>query len=230
MHASQGGPESPCPEGPVSAYAAAEIGGLVEEAADGGPLAVVAVDIPIGLPDTGRRQADVLARKAVGPRWQSVFMTPVRPALEAHDYETAADLSRSLAGEGISRQAFALQAQDPPGRPLGTGDPAPKKWWKSTPRPASQHSPEPRCSPASRPGPAQSYGAVSWPERELTFLMTLAWRARKPAFDHTQHAAAAAGPPCASFAARRGPHPVRPNCSVTDCRAPSGRNAEFACA
>jgi predicted RNase H-like nuclease len=98
-------------EGTVSAYAAAEIGGLVEEAAAGGPLAVIAVDIPIGLPDTGRRQADVLARKAVGPLWPSVFMTPVRPALEAPDYATAADLSRRLAGEGISRQAFALQAK-----------------------------------------------------------------------------------------------------------------------
>ena len=98
-------------EGTVSAYAAAEIGGLVEEAAADGPLAVIAVDIPIGLPDTGRRQADVLARKAVGPLWPSVFMTPVRPALEAPDYATATDLSRRLAGEGISRQAFALQAK-----------------------------------------------------------------------------------------------------------------------
>ena len=54
----------------VSAYAAAEIGGLVEEATVGGPLAVIAVDIPIGLPDAGRRQADILARKAVGPLWR----------------------------------------------------------------------------------------------------------------------------------------------------------------
>jgi predicted RNase H-like nuclease len=98
-------------EGAVSAYTATEIDGLVEEAAAGGPVAVVAVDIPIGLPDTGRRQADVLARKAVGPRWPSVFMTPVRPALEAADYATAADLSRRLSGEGISSQAFALQAK-----------------------------------------------------------------------------------------------------------------------
>ena len=95
----------------VSAYAAAEIGGLVEEATVGGQLAVVAVDIPIGLPDTGRRQADILARKAVGPLWPSVFMTPVRPAMEAPDYATVADLSPRLAGEGISRQAFALQAK-----------------------------------------------------------------------------------------------------------------------
>jgi predicted RNase H-like nuclease len=97
-------------EGAVGAYAAAEIGGLVGEAAADGPLAVIAVDIPIGLPDTGRRQADILTRKKVGPLWPSVFMTPVRAALEAADYATAAGLSR-LAGEGISRQTFALQAK-----------------------------------------------------------------------------------------------------------------------
>ena len=98
-------------EGAVVAYAAAEIGGLVGEAAADGPLAVIAVDIPIGLPDTGRRQADILTRKKVGPLWPSVFMTPVRAALEAADYATAAGLSRRLAGEGISRQAFALQTK-----------------------------------------------------------------------------------------------------------------------
>jgi predicted RNase H-like nuclease len=98
-------------EGAVSAYVAADIGGLVAEAAVDRPPAVIAIDIPIGLPDAGRRQADVLARKAVGPLWSSVFMTPVRPALAAGDYATAADLSRRLAGEGISRQAFALRAK-----------------------------------------------------------------------------------------------------------------------
>jgi predicted RNase H-like nuclease len=95
----------------VSAYAAAEITALVEDAAADGPLEVVAVDIPIGLPDMGRRQADVLARKAVGPLWASVFMTPVRPAMEASDYAAAAEASHRLAGEGISRQAFALQVK-----------------------------------------------------------------------------------------------------------------------
>jgi predicted RNase H-like nuclease len=98
-------------QGALSAHAAAGIGDLVEDASSGGPLAVIAIDIPIGLPDTGRRQADLLVRKAVGPRWASVFVTPVRPALEAGDYASAAALSRRLAGEGISRQAFALQAK-----------------------------------------------------------------------------------------------------------------------
>ena len=98
-------------QGTLSAHAAAGIGDLVEDASSGGPLAVIAIDIPIGLPDTGRRQADLLVRKAVGPRWASVFVTPVRPALEAGDYASAAALSLRLAGEGISRQAFGLQAK-----------------------------------------------------------------------------------------------------------------------
>jgi predicted RNase H-like nuclease len=75
--------------GTVSAYVAAGIGDLVEDACSGGPLSVIAIDIPIGLPDQGRHQADLLVRKAVGPRRASVFMTPVRPALEAADYASA---------------------------------------------------------------------------------------------------------------------------------------------
>jgi predicted RNase H-like nuclease len=98
-------------QGTVSAHLAARIGDLVEDASSSGPLSVIAIDIPIGLPDRGRRQADLLIRKAVGPRWASVFMTPVRPSLEAADFATATAASRRLAGEGISRQAFALQAK-----------------------------------------------------------------------------------------------------------------------
>ncbi len=69
------------------------------------------IDIPIGLPDTGRRRADLLARKAAGPRWASVFITPVRAALEAGDHLSASAINRRLTGEGISRQAFALQTK-----------------------------------------------------------------------------------------------------------------------
>lgn len=96
-------------EGRTTAHFAPTIGELVRLAEAGGGLAVVAVDIPIGLPDNGRRQADVLARLAVGPRWPSVFLTPVRAALEAEDYRFALEISHRLTGQGISRQAFALR-------------------------------------------------------------------------------------------------------------------------
>jgi len=63
-----------------------------------GPLAVVAIDIPIGLPDRGRRQADVLAGKAVGTLTSLVFMTPTRAALDAPDHRTASARNHALAG------------------------------------------------------------------------------------------------------------------------------------
>jgi predicted RNase H-like nuclease len=91
------------------AYVHAEIAGLVALAAEAGPLAVVGIDIPIGLADAGLRQADLLARRAAGPRWASVFITPVRTAVEAADYQQACEINRRLAGCGISRQAFNLR-------------------------------------------------------------------------------------------------------------------------
>jgi len=70
----------------------------------------VGVDMPIGLPATGEREADRLARKFVGPRWSSVFMTPPRRVLEAETYAAANELARTLpGGKGISRQAWALK-------------------------------------------------------------------------------------------------------------------------
>ncbi|SRR5581483_1114329 len=98
-------------DGAVDLYFATVIGDLAEQAAAGGPLDVIAIDMPIGLPDAGRRQADMLARKLAGPRWASVFMTPVRAALEEDDYAAATAVNLKLAGEGISRQAHGLRAK-----------------------------------------------------------------------------------------------------------------------
>jgi len=94
----------------VRALVRAEIGALVRAAADeSGPLRVVAIDIPIGLADASTRQADLLARKAAGPRSASVFGTPVRAALQAAAYADALAVSRALTGHGISSQAFRLR-------------------------------------------------------------------------------------------------------------------------
>ncbi|HUA41934.1 MAG TPA: DUF429 domain-containing protein [Streptosporangiaceae bacterium] len=96
-------------DGGVRAYVHAEIAGLVTLAAADGRLAAIGIDIPIGLADAGLRQADVLARKAAGPRWASVFVTPVRQALTVADHQQASELNRQLTGSGISRQAFNLR-------------------------------------------------------------------------------------------------------------------------
>jgi predicted RNase H-like nuclease len=95
-------------DGPV-AYVAATISELVDQASQDGPLTVVGIDIPIGLPDNTRRQADVLAKQAIGPLRSSVFITPVRAALDAPDHRTATARNRALAGEGVSVQAFRLK-------------------------------------------------------------------------------------------------------------------------
>jgi predicted RNase H-like nuclease len=93
----------------VCAYVHAEIAGLVALALAGGTLRAIGIDIPIGLADAGLRQADVLARKAAGPRWASVFVTPVRQALMVPDHRQASALNKQLTGSGISRQAFNLR-------------------------------------------------------------------------------------------------------------------------
>src|ERR1039458_5068195 len=104
-------PPGDLPPGDAWPYVAPTIRQLAEVAAADGPLLVIAIDIPIGLADTGRRRADQLARPALGRRWPSLFITPVREAVEAGDFPAALTANRRLAGEGISRQAFALRAK-----------------------------------------------------------------------------------------------------------------------
>ena len=71
-------------------------------------IAVVAVDIPIGLRGTERRTADVKARAMLGPRRSSLFWTPPLCVLHADSYEEANRLSRECAGEGLSKQFYGL--------------------------------------------------------------------------------------------------------------------------
>jgi predicted RNase H-like nuclease len=75
---------------------------------DAGELAAVAVDIPIGLPTSGPRRADVEARRQLGPRRSSVFPAPARSVLAASSYEEACALSRAASGKAISRQLFNI--------------------------------------------------------------------------------------------------------------------------
>jgi predicted RNase H-like nuclease len=93
----------------ISAFVAADIGRLLALANADGPIDVIAIDIPIGLADDRPRQADLLARNAAGPRWASVFVTPVRLALLIENHAEASALNRRLTGTGISRQAYNLR-------------------------------------------------------------------------------------------------------------------------
>ncbi|HEY2505969.1 MAG TPA: DUF429 domain-containing protein [Streptosporangiaceae bacterium] len=96
-------------DGRPQAIVGGQIAEVVDAATQAGPLRAVAIDIPIGLADTGFRQADLLARKAAGARWASVFATPIRGALAFDTYADALALSRSVTGSGISAQAFRLR-------------------------------------------------------------------------------------------------------------------------
>ena len=74
-------------------------------------IQVVGIDIPIGLPDSSIRQADVLARRALPGRASSVFTTLTRPAYLAADRAAADAVNRGLSGQGVGAQAFALRAK-----------------------------------------------------------------------------------------------------------------------
>src|SRR6185295_8826152 len=72
------------------------------------PWALAAIDIPIGLPDSGAREADSAARKFVGPRASSVFPCPIRPALAAASWQEACAITYQHNGHRISKQTFAI--------------------------------------------------------------------------------------------------------------------------
>lgn len=69
---------------------------------------VVAIDIPIGLTDSGARQCDILARNLLGPRKTSVFPAPIRPALAGRDRQSAHDISMAIHGKGVAAQSFGI--------------------------------------------------------------------------------------------------------------------------
>ncbi|QSG12253.1 putative nuclease, RNAse H fold [Halapricum desulfuricans] len=70
--------------------------------------AAILVDVPIGLPEAGRRACDRQAKEFLGDRASSVFWTPCREAVEAPTYERARQENESCRGDGLSSQAWGL--------------------------------------------------------------------------------------------------------------------------
>jgi predicted RNase H-like nuclease len=75
--------------------------------------AIIAIDIPIGLPERsgiGGRRADVEARANLGARQSSVFAVPARAAVAAADYASAcaAALAHSDPPRKVSKQTYNL--------------------------------------------------------------------------------------------------------------------------
>jgi len=71
--------------------------------------AIVAIDIPIGLLDSGPRLCDLEARKVLGrPRSSSVFPAPVRRILGAATYAEACAVGRAADGRAINRETWNI--------------------------------------------------------------------------------------------------------------------------
>lgn len=70
--------------------------------------AVVAIDIPIGLSESGPRSCDHHARRFLGRRASSVFPAPLRPLLALREYAEANRVARDLQKRGISKQGWAI--------------------------------------------------------------------------------------------------------------------------
>jgi predicted RNase H-like nuclease len=69
----------------------------------------VGIDMPIGLPPEGRRECDLLAKRALGSAHSRVFHAPPRPVLTATTYAEGAAVHRVHAGGlGMSVQTWNI--------------------------------------------------------------------------------------------------------------------------
>lgn len=77
-------------------------------------IQAVGIDMPLGLVETGRRQADLDARAFVGTRRNSVFLMPPRAVWQQEDiwhedsWEQANQRCRQLTGHGLTHQTWGL--------------------------------------------------------------------------------------------------------------------------
>ncbi|MBD1546908.1 DUF429 domain-containing protein [Roseibium aggregatum] len=76
-------------------------------------VSVIAVDMPIGLPDrigAGGRGPEKAARRHLGERQSSVFAVPARSAVYAEDYAQACEIAQTTSEppKKVSKQAFYL--------------------------------------------------------------------------------------------------------------------------
>lgn len=70
---------------------------------------ILAIDIPIGLPDLGLRTCDAAARSILGPgRGSSVFPAPIRSLLAASSHAEASAVREKAEGKRISIQTWAI--------------------------------------------------------------------------------------------------------------------------
>ena len=70
---------------------------------------LIAIDVPIGLTDSGPRACDREARRFLGPpRASSVFPAPIRKVLAARSWEEACAIRSCVEGKRMSKQAWGI--------------------------------------------------------------------------------------------------------------------------
>jgi predicted RNase H-like nuclease len=125
------------PGAPVRGVFGTHIGEIVEAAsatsgASASQLAAVGVDMPLHLSDDGHRSCDLEARRHLGAKRSSLFVTPPRAALQAETYEEACAIARAATSAAPSRQAWALRTK------VLELD----AWWPTAPCPVHEVHPE----------------------------------------------------------------------------------------
>jgi predicted RNase H-like nuclease len=73
---------------------------------------LIAIDVPIGLPEAGARECDRAARRLLGrPRRSSVFPAPVRAVLEASSHREACMIWERMEKKRMPIQAWSIVAK-----------------------------------------------------------------------------------------------------------------------
>jgi predicted RNase H-like nuclease len=95
----------------VTVTAGASLATLLAPERDPAGTTVIGIDMPLGLLETGWREADRAARGLLGPRRSSVFAIPPRAVWAEASYQAANQRCRELTGQGFSVQAWGLRAK-----------------------------------------------------------------------------------------------------------------------
>jgi predicted RNase H-like nuclease len=95
----------------VTVTAGVCLAALLAPERDSAGTTMVGIDMPLGLLETGWREADRAARGLLGPRRSSVFAIPPRAVWAEASYRAANQRCRELTGQGFSIQAWGLRAK-----------------------------------------------------------------------------------------------------------------------
>jgi predicted RNase H-like nuclease len=72
---------------------------------------LILIDIPIGLPDSGKRRCDTETRKILNRRASCVFPVPCRQALHARTYRQACRINQQVLGVKLTIQTWNISAK-----------------------------------------------------------------------------------------------------------------------